>query len=187
MRLKTFLFTIYAISVFGCSQTDNHTDKFDGLFSGDLQILDLTHSIGVNSAFWPNSSGKTPFKHDTLLAQPSGAPAMAAYSVPEHFGTHLDAPIHSADHQKSVDQLTAGDLFGPAAVIDVSAKCAADADYRLTRQDILDWEARHGSLPTGAILLMFTGWSEKWGDHSAYRNMDADGIMHFPGYSEEAA
>ena len=106
--------------------------------------------------------------------------------TPEHNGTHLDAPIHSASGQPSVDQLTAADLFGPAVVIDVSSKSADDPDYILRVQDILDWEAEHGSIPDGAIVLMSTGWSRKWEDPESYRNRDADGIMHFPGFSEDA-
>ncbi len=112
---------------------------------------------------------------------------MAAYSTPEHHGTHLDAPIHGADGQPSVDQLTAADLFGPAAVIDVSAKCEADPDYALSRQDVLDWEAEHGRLSPGAIVVMYTGWSTKWSNYDAYKNEDEAGRMHFPGFSSEAA
>ena len=170
----------------GCVAADDRSDRLDMLFSGELAVIDLTHSLSADSPFWPNRSGN-PFKHDTLSAHESGAPSMAAYSTPEHNGTHLDAPVHSADGQPSVDQLTAGDLFGPAAVVDVSVQAAADPDYRLSQQDLLDWEEQHGRLPGGAIVLMSTGWSRKWTDPEAYRNLDRDGRLHFPGFSEEAA
>ncbi len=52
---------------------------------------------------------------------------------------------------------------------------------------MLDWEDVHGRLPDGAIVLMYTGWSQKWSDGEAYRNQGEDGRMHFPGYSVEAA
>jgi len=161
-------------------------DRFDRLFSGDLQVLDLTHSLNRTSPFWPNEKGN-PFTYDTLFAHKSGAPAMGAYATPEHFGTHLDAPIHSADGQPSVDQLTAKDLFGPAAVIDVETQCANDPDYRLTKADLLYWEEKNGRLPGSVIVLMYTGWSKKWKDFAAYLNQDEGGQMHFPGFSEEAA
>ena len=38
-----------------------------------------------------------------------------------------------------------------------------------------------------AIVLMYTGWSQKWPDYDAYKNQDEDGRMHFPGFSQEAA
>ena len=79
---------------------------------------------------------------------------MAACSTPEHHGTHLDAPIHSAAGLPSVDQLAASDLFGPEAVVDVSTESAADPDYRMTRQDLLDWESEHGAIPEGAVVLI---------------------------------
>jgi kynurenine formamidase len=33
---------------------------------------------------------------------------------------------------------------------------------------------------------MKTGWASKWEDMDAYRNMDEEGTMHFPGFSPEA-
>ena len=171
----------------GCDQPDrSEMDRFQQLFSGRMQVVDLTHSLANKGPFWPSPEGN-PFRHEVIRAHPSGAASMARYSTAEHHGTHLDAPIHSADGQPSVDSLSAADLFGPAAVIDVSSRCATDPDYQLTRQDLLDWEARHGTLPNGAIVLMFTGWSRKWDAPEAYRNQDAEGRMHFPGFSAEAS
>ncbi len=187
MRNAFFLIAAAALCLGGCTRAEpGPEDRFERLFSGTLTVLDLTHALNTTSPYWPNASGN-PFTYDTLAAQESGAPAMGAYSTPEHHGTHIDAPIHSADHQPSVDQLTAADLFGPAAVIDVAARCEADPDYQLTKDDLLAWEAQHGTLPDGAIVLMYTGWSKKWSDYAAYKNQDAEGRMHFPGFSEEAA
>jgi len=168
-----------------CGMETRPGDRFEELFNGQGTVIDLTHALSASSPYWPNSSGN-PFRHDTIASHESGAPSMAAYFTPEHNGTHLDAPIHSASGQPSVDQLTAADLFGPAVVIDVSSKSADDPDYSLQVQDILDWEAEHGSMPDGAIVLMSTGWSRKWEDPESYRNRDADGVMHFPGFSEDA-
>ena len=177
--------TVMAVVLTSCTTTDS-VERFERLFAGEMTVIDLTHALNATSPYWPNSTGN-PFRHDTLSAHASGSPSMAAYSTPEHHGTHLDAPIHGADGQPSVDQLTAADLFGPAAVIDVSAKCEADPDYALSRQDVLDWEAEHGRLPPGAIVVMYTGWSTKWSNYDAYKNEDEAGRMHFPGFSPEAA
>jgi kynurenine formamidase len=154
------------------------------MFSGDVEIIDLTHALSPTAVAWGSTS---PFEYEALSTQPSGLVSMGAYSTPEHHGTHIDAPIHGGDNQPTVDLLTAADLFGPAAVIDVTAQSAADPDYAVSRQDILDWEGRHGELPAGAIVIMKSGWSEKYDDADAYRNPDDDGRMHFPGFSEEAA
>ena len=156
----------------------------DETFAGGVEIVDLTHALSPSAVAWGTIS---PFEYEAVSTQPSGAVSMGAYSTPEHHGTHLDAPIHGGDNLPTVDELTLADLFGPAAVIDVSAQSAADPDYAITRQDIVDWEQRNGELPVGAIVLMYSGWSEKYDAADAYRNPDADGRMHFPGFSEEAA
>jgi kynurenine formamidase len=156
----------------------------DEMFAGGVEIVDLTHALSPSAVAWGTTS---PFEYEAVSTQPSGAVSMGAYSTPEHHGTHLDAPIHGGDNLPTVDELTLADLFGPAAVIDVSAQSAADPDYAITRQDIVDWEQRNGELPVGAIVLMYSGWSEKYDDANAYRNPDDDGRMHFPGFSEEAA
>ena len=161
-------------------------DRFDQLFSGNLTIIDLTYTLNQKNPHWPGSD-TSPFIYDTLAAHKSGAPALGAYRTPEHFGTHLDAPAHFADGQPSVDQLAVSDLFGPAVVVNVVEKCTENPDYVLTRQDLEVWESEYGEIPEGAIVLMQTGWGEKWNDMKAYRNMDSSGKMHFPGFSAEAA
>jgi kynurenine formamidase len=167
-------------------QTSQPPSDLERLFNGELNVVDMTHALSASSPFWPNPDGN-PFRYDTLVAHESGAPAMGAYRTPEHNGTHLDAPIHSADGMASVDELSPTDLMGPAVVVDVSEQCAADPDYLLLPEDLLEWESEHGRIPAGAIVLMYTGWGGKWNDPVAYRNIDADGAMHFPGFGVEAA
>ncbi len=168
----------------GTESVGPNAATIDEMFGGAVEIIDMTHSLSPSAVAWGTTS---PFEYEAVSTQPSGAVSMGAYSTPEHHGTHLDAPIHGGDNLPTVDELTPADLFGPAAVIDVSAQSAADPDYAVTRQDILDWEQRNGELPAGAIVLMYSGWSEKYDDANAYRNPDADGRMHFPGFSEAAA
>ncbi len=160
-------------------------DRLQQLFDGTLPVIDLTHALSPEGPHWPSDSGN-PFSYEVRSAHDSGAVSMGAYSTPEHHGTHIDAPIHSVDGQPDVDDLTAQDLFGPIALIDASAQCAADPDYQLSVEDIQTWEATHGTLPQGAVVLMYTGWSLKWDDFDAYKNQDDEGRMHFPGFSEGA-
>jgi kynurenine formamidase len=104
----------------------------------------------------------------------------------EHYGTHLDAPIHFPPGKVTVDKIPAKQLFGPAVVVDVRADAAKDADYLLSPGRIEDWEKRHGRVPEGAIVLLRTGWAARWPDVLRYRNQDGQGRMHFPGFSVEA-
>jgi kynurenine formamidase len=77
-------------------------------------------------------------------------------------------------------------------VVDVSAKCASDCDYQVQVADLQAWEGEHGGLPEGAIVLLRTGWGDRWGDREAYLGTSLTGPeavpeLHFPGLHPEAA
>jgi kynurenine formamidase len=71
--------------------------------------------------------------------------------------------------------------------VDIRDKTAADPDYALTGADVLTWEGRHGQVRAGSVVLLYTGWQEKWKDPAAYLNPDASGNLHFPGFGTDAA
>jgi kynurenine formamidase len=52
---------------------------------------------------------------------------------------------------------------------------------------VADWESERGRIPRGAIALLRTGWASRWPDATRYRNQDAAGTMHFPGFGADAA
>ena len=52
-------------------------------------------------------------------------------------------------------------FVAPACVIDCSAQAAADPDYLLTVDAVLEWETTHGRIPAGAWVLMRTDWSKR--------------------------
>src|SRR5262249_61628735 len=116
----------------------------------------------------------------------------SAYSfcAPEHGGTHLDAPIHFAEGRWTADQVPVERLVRPAVVVDVSAAAAADTDHRLTLEELRSWEAAHGRIPDGAIVLLRTGWSARWPDRKRYLGDDTPGDaskLHFPSFGKESA
>jgi kynurenine formamidase len=169
-----------------------------GLVSGaeafdvsDYRLVDLTHAYDESTLYWPTSP--TSFELETLAAgeTPGGWYYSAnALCTPEHGGTHLDAPIHFDAGGLTADALPLASLIAPAVVIDVSAKAAKDARYRLTREDVLAFEQRHGPIPRGAIVLLNTGWSDRWPDRLAYLGDDAPGDasnLEFPSYGKSAA
>lgn len=99
----------------------------------------------------------------------------------------MDAPAHFAVGGATVDRIPLDALMGPAAVVDVSARVAAQPDYAVTAEDLVAWERQHGPLGPEHLVLIHTGWSERWPDEQRYRNTDAAGTMHFPGLSVEAS
>ena len=155
------------------------------------RIVDLTHAFDARTLYWPTSPSG--FRLDTLAAgmTPGGWYYSAnAFHAPEHGGTHLDAPIHFAEGHATTDRVALERLVAPAVVLDVSAKAAADADYRLTPQDVQEFEARHGAIRPGTIVLLRTGWSTRWPDRKAYLGDDTPNDaskLHFPSFGEAAA
>ena len=156
-----------------------------------VRVVDLTHPFDEKTLYWPTSP--TTFKLDRLSYGKTEAGffyASNAFCTPEHGGTHLDAPIHFAEGKRTADQIPLEQLIGPAVVIDVSAKAAADPDYRMTLEDLRAWEAKHGAIQPGAIVLLRTGWGARWPDRKRYLGDDKPGDasnLHFPSYGAEAA
>ncbi len=183
--MKNLLLPLSLIALAGCRPAQPAPD-LAALFADEVTVIDLTHAISARAPYWPGPP-TSPFRHDTLSAHPDGAPSMAAYFVPEHFGTHFDAPVHGGMGLPSVDRVATRELFGPAVVIDVTRQAETDEDYALTTGDILAWEADHGLIPPGAIVLMRSGWATRWEQGDPYYNQGEDRSLHFPGFGEDAA
>jgi kynurenine formamidase len=157
----------------------------------DYRLIDLTHTYDDSTIYWPTSP--TSFELETLAEgeTPGGWYYSAkALCTPEHGGTHLDAPIHFDADGVTADALPLTSLIAPAVVIDVSARAEADPAYRLSRQDVLDFEKVNGRIAKGAIVLLNTGWSKRWPDRLRYMGDDTPGDaskLVFPSYGAEAA
>jgi kynurenine formamidase len=160
----------------------------------DLQgfdLVDLTHAFDDSTLYWPTAPSTFELKR-LAHGETAGGWFYAANALctPEHGGTHLDAPIHFAEGRQTADEVPLERLAAPAAVIDVAARCAEDRDYRLTREDVVEWEEQHGRIAPGTIVLLRTGWSRFWPNRRAYLGDDTPGDaskLSFPSYGEEAA
>lgn len=155
------------------------------------RVVDLTHPFDERTLYWPTAPSG--FKLERLhYGKTDGGFFYSAYAfcAPEHGGTHLDAPIHFGEGRWPVDQVPVDRLVRPAIVIDIAAAAAADADHRLTVDELRAWEARHGRISEGAMVLLRTGWSVRWPDAKRYFGDDAAGDasrLHFPSYGADAA
>lgn len=155
------------------------------------RILDLSHAFDSETIHWPTDPSGFELKTLHKGITDKGFFYYAnAFCAPEHSGTHLDAPMHFADGRWTNSDIPVERLVGAAVVIDISAKAAVMPDYRLTREDVLQWEKAHGVIPDGAIVLLRTGWSARWSDRKAYLGDDTPGDatrLHFPSYGSDAA
>jgi kynurenine formamidase len=155
------------------------------------RIVDLTHPFNEKTLYWPTSPSSFELKQ-LAYGKTEGGFFYSSYAIsaPEHGGTHLDAPIHFAEGRQTSDQIPVERLIGPAVVIDVSSKCAANRDYRATSQDVLDFEKKHGRIAARSLVLLRTGWSRFYPNRREYFGDDKPGDasnLHFPSYGEDAA
>lgn len=157
----------------------------DGISTGKIRVLDLGYAINEKLVPWPGDEKWFEAKINASVEK--NGYFTRSFWMLEHYGTHLDAPAHFPPGKATVDQIPARQLFGPAVVLDVRAEGAKDADYQLSAARVEEWENRHGRITSGAIVLLRTGWALRWPDAQKYRYQDAEGRMHFPGFSVEAA
>jgi kynurenine formamidase len=149
-----------------------------------IRLVFLSHvNDPATTSLFP---GDPEFTLETVATIPADGFYMQYVREGEHTGTHWGAPGHFQEGGLLADQLDPGDLFLPAVKIDVRAEAAADADYGITIDDLRAFERRHGRIPRGAAVIAWTGWEDKWGT-PAYPNLDADGVIHQPGFTIEAA
>ena len=155
-------------------------------------LVDLSHPYDGQTLFWPTAE-RFVLKSVADGVTPGGYYYAANwFSMEEHGGTHIDAPRHFADGRWTVDEIPLDRLSGNAAVVDVSAQVARDADYQVTAADLQVWESQHGALQDGTLLLLRTGYSTRWPDAASYlgtaeRGAAAVANLHFPGLHPDAA
>ncbi len=147
--------------------------------------VDLTHAISEKSPNWEGTQ-KSPFEARPLESIEKDGYFTRAISLPEHFSTHIDAPAHFLAGAWTVDQIPPERLVAPLVVLDVRKQVESDAEHLVSVEDIAAWEQANGQIPPGAVVLARTGWSSRWYSMEKYRNADAKGVMHFPGFSEPA-
>ncbi len=159
------------------------------LNSGRLKIVDLTTPLGPDTPvidlppMFAASPGLTMVE---ISHYDNRGPAWYwnIITLGEHTGTHFDAPIHWVTGKdlpnNTTDTIPPRKFIGPACVIDVTADVQQSPDFLLTIDRVEAWEQEHGRIPTGAWVLIRTGWSHRQG-REAFLNVQADG-SHSPGF-----
>jgi kynurenine formamidase len=160
-------------------------DLLRGAGTGATRVVDMTYAINGRLPAWPGDD-KT-FEAQVIATPEKDGYLARSFWMLEHYATHMDAPAHFPPGKFTLDQIPVAHFFGPAVVIDVREEVGKDPDYRLSAARIEKWEAAHRRIPSGAVVMLRTGWASRWPDQARYRNMDANGVMHFPGFSVESA
>jgi kynurenine formamidase len=155
-------------------------------------VVDLSHAYDAQTIVWPTSERFRLDKVSDGLTDAGYYYAANNFFSAEHGGTHLDAPVHFAQGKQSVDQIPVDRLVGPAVVVDVSAASDRNADYQVTVEDLQAAEKADGQIRDGSIVLLRTGFSQRWPDAARYlgtaeRGPQGVAKLHFPGLHPDAA
>lgn len=161
--------------------------------SGGLKVVDLTETLRPEYATisLPEEFGQaSPFKKEEISRYDDNGPGWYwnNFTMSEHTGTHLDAPVHWVTGKdlpdNTVDTMPTKDFIAPVCVVDCTKEVAADKGWILTREFLETWEADHGKIPAGSWVFLRSDW-RKIADPDNYTNMQEDG-GHSPGPDTQA-
>ncbi|VDI38066.1 Hypothetical predicted protein [Mytilus galloprovincialis] len=166
-----------------CFATGIHCNP---LFPYDL--VDLTRNLGPDSIYYPTLGGY----EKVIELKGSKEFGHWVYSnvlkMTEHVGTHMDAPSHFNKVGWNMHQIPINKMVGPGVIVNVKEKARNNPDYRISLNDIKEWEEKYGKIPDGAMLIMNSGWDVKYPDkYSVYgtKNMSDRTSFHHPGWHED--
>jgi kynurenine formamidase len=164
------------------TQTSQVTSMLEALADGSVEIVDLTQPLTETTPVikLPPPFANTPgLSREEISRYDDRGPAWAWYTltIGEHVGTHLDAPIHwvTGQNDKDVASVPPTSLIGPACVVEKTAETEADPGYLLTAEDLEQWESENGRVPSGAWVLLRTGWQTRAQDETAFLNVGENG------------
>lgn len=145
------------------------------------EVRDLSHTLYEG---FPTFSGEKWFTMERPVTWEKDKVNLNRWTLMEHTGTHMDAPIHFSEDGMSVDMIPIGDLIVPLAIIDIREKAASDPDAYLTPDDIAAFESRNGPLPEGCCVAMNAGWDAHL-KTDKFAGRDGEGKNHTPGFHQE--
>ncbi|GAC1648901.1 MAG: cyclase family protein [Ktedonobacteraceae bacterium] len=164
------------------------------LATGQLKIIDLSSPLGPETPVidLPPMFAPSPGATLTEISHyDERGPGWYwnVISMGEHTGTHFDAPIHWVTGKdlpnNATDTILPGKFIGPAYVIDITREVEQSPDFLLMPEHIEQWEAKYGRIPSGAWVLLRTGWGKRT-SREEFLNIQADG-PHTPGFHQTSS
>lgn len=147
------------------------------------RVVDLTNSFSDTTPLW---HGFPPTTTERLYSIEHDGFYVNRYCHPGQDGTHMDPPAHFVEGLRTIDQIELNEMLLPLVVLDVHEKVAENNDYEVTMEDVEEYERAHGRIPANAFVALYTGWSSRWSQGlEVMENIDAAGVGHTPGWSQE--
>lgn len=118
-----------------------------------MRTVDLSHEYYTGM---PHAGTIPPPAFREALRLPEDGLRCMELTIPTHLGTHIDAPSHFITDGRTIDQISPGELIGPAFCVPVDKP----AD---TTIEIADLEPHCTAASHGDALLIRTGWDDRYG------------------------
>jgi len=152
------------------------------LADGHGKVEDMTHTVHED---FPTYFGESQFSREQVFNFAEHSFNLQRFTVNEHTGTHIDAPLHFSKDGASVDEIPVSSLIAPLCVVDIAARAEDDADTLVTPDDLKAWISANGPIPENACVAMHSGWGSRVGSDE-YRGFDGE-KQHYPGFHVEAS
>jgi len=99
-----------------------------------MKIWDISRPLTNDLAPWP---GDTPFDFRLIRDIPSGGVVnLGSIGMSVHNGTHADALFHFEEDGLTIERAPLDVYFGPATVVDLSAKFSASRSWSIEIDDL---------------------------------------------------
>jgi kynurenine formamidase len=141
-------------------------------------IVDLSHVVTPDMPQKPGES-----RTQIFLPHSSDGPTALHLSLPST--TYLSIPTATSS-DVTVDRMSPRNLILPAVVLDMRDPAGNDPAYLLTVSEIRAWERRYGRIPADSMVILNTGWDNRWDRPDEYLNLDANEVPQVPGFSSAA-
>ncbi len=175
IQVSVFVFMMIVLSM-AAAMADSNTPL------SQWKIIDLTQPFNPNLPIWP---GDPAFETKAWATYEKDQYFINRISIGEHSGTHWGTPNTFIKGARSADMFKADELVIPAVVIDIRDTSSRDINYRLSIDDIKAWEKKNGKIPSGSMVVLFTGWQNKWGNSKAFLGIDDKKVLHWPGFGAD--
>ncbi len=153
------------------------------------KYVDLTHAFEPVQPVWPGFGhavfkpavagrdlGDYAKKGDEFTYEKHGFIATAYELTTDQYGTQLDPPGHWNPLGATISDLPASFTLRPLVVIDIHDKVAQDPGYHATIDDVKAWEAKHGTVPEGSVVMFRSDWYKKWSDTEGFAKAPFPGV-----------
>src|SRR6266436_4852828 len=129
-------------------QSPMQKPQLEEIASGKTRVIDLSYALSDKLVPWPGDAKA--FEAKVNATPEKNGYFTRSFWMLEHYGTHMDAPVHFPPGKTTLEKIPVEKFFGPAVILDVRAEGAKDADYRLPVSSVEQWEKKHGRILEGS-------------------------------------